>query len=116
MKVLIRFRGDNDFGTVLRAFGELLLYKAQREHELLTTANIAEWFNRIAPTLYMMKQCEERSDAEWVRMQAYLRITPADVYINKAVDEKMKTAHLWANYDSVMIDGSEHAREKVYLV
>jgi hypothetical protein len=49
-------------------------------------------------------------------MEAYLKISPEDVYIDIAADEKLATAEQWANYDSVVINGSESTREKVYLV
>ena len=116
MKVLIRFKGDNDFGHVMRAFGDLLVSKVQDEAPDLTPQNIADWFNAIAYTLYVMTSHHKLTRETRVRLEEYLRITPEAVYIDVAADEKMTTAHEWADSDSVMIDGSEHAREKVYLV
>jgi len=116
VKVLVRFKGDNDFGQVMKAFGTLLLSKVQDAAPDLTPQNIADWFNDVALTLFMMTSRHEATRETRVRLEKYLRITPEDVYIDLAADEKLTTAHQWANYDSVMIDGSEHARERVYLV
>ncbi len=118
MIVLVRFKGDNDFHRVMKTFGELLLPKVQEKSEQLTPEKIAGWFNTIAPTLYEILYDPPRGDEvrERLRIQAYLQITSADVYIDQAVTEKMTTAHQWANYDSVMVDGSDFARNKVYLV
>lgn len=116
MKVLVRFKGDNDFGRVLLAFGDLLLARVQRADPVLTSQRIAEWFNAVAPHLYMMLQAREHTEDELKRFSEYLQIDPDDVYIDKQVDEKMQTWSQWGNYDSVMIDGSDHAKEKVYTV
>jgi hypothetical protein len=116
MKVLVRFKGDNDFGHVMRAFGELLLSRVQSTPSSLTATMIADWFNSIAYTLYEMTNGREVTREAQVRLTKYLRIAPEDVFIGVDADKKMTTAEQWANYDSVMVDGSEHAREKVYLV
>jgi hypothetical protein len=114
MKVLVRFKGDNDFGSVLRAFGTLLLARVERGEDA-SPLQVQRWFNELAPTLYEMVQSRE-PETHLAKTRTYLRIGLEDVYIDAAADEKMKTAHQWANYDSVMVDSSEHAREKVYLV
>jgi hypothetical protein len=118
MKILVRFKGDNDFGHVMKAFGNLLLIRVQATPTLLTPTMIADWFNVIAYTLYEITNGREVSVSREarVRLEKYLRIFPEDVYIGVDADKKMTTAEQWANYDSVMVDGSEHAREKVYLV
>lgn len=117
MKVLVRFKGDNDFGHVLQAFGTLLLPAVKEASEALTPETIANWFNTIAFTLYEMgSHPSEKTREARVRLEKYLRISPEDVYIGVDADKKMTTAEQWANYDSVMIDGADHAREKVYLV
>ena len=41
MRVLVRFKGDNDFGSVMRAFGDLLLRQVENERETLTPERIA---------------------------------------------------------------------------
>lgn len=119
MKVLIRFKGDNDFGTVMRAFGDLLLPRVMRA-DPLTPEIVARWFNEAAPILYEMVQHREdvpyHPDDQLMKTRAYLQIKPEDVYIDMAADEKLITAHQWANYDSVMIDGAEHTRERVYMI
>jgi hypothetical protein len=116
MKVLVRFKGDNDFGHIMRTFGQLLLPKVQAEWEDLTPQNIANWFNAIAYTLYEMDSHQEMTRERRIRMEAYLKISPEDVYINVMADAKLATAEQWANYDSVVINGSDSTREKVYLV
>lgn len=116
MRVLVRFKGDNDFGRVMRAFGDLLLFRVQYEPETLTAEDIASWFNAVAYTLYEMTYASKRAREDRIRLEKYLRISPEDVYLGEAVAVKMKTAHEWANYDSVMIDGDEHAQQLVYLV
>jgi hypothetical protein len=113
VKVLVRFKGDNDFGTVLRAFGTILLQRIERGEDV-SALQVHRWFNELAPVLYEVVQ--SRGDTHLAKTREYLRIGLEDVFIDAAADEKMKTAHQWANYDSVMVDGSEHAREKVYLV
>lgn len=121
MKVLVRFEGDNDFGSVMRAFGELLLRRVQAK-DALTPEKVAAWFNEISYVLYEMVQCSDGkrghapTAAGVAEMRAYLQIEPRHVFIDDAVDEKMKSAHCWANYDSVFVDGSEHARMPVYLI
>lgn len=115
MKVLIRFRGDNDFGSVMRAFGTLLLHRVQQYPETLTPALIAGWFNDTAFTLYQIVQ-ERPTHGPQDGIKEYLQIKPADVYIGPAVDAKMKTAHVWMNGDSVLIDGADHAVEKICVV
>lgn len=120
MKVLVRFKGDNDFGPVMRAFGELLLRRVQAK-DALTPEKIAAWFNEISYVLYEMVQCADgrgpAPTAESVaKMRAYLQIEPRHVFIDEAVDEKLKSAHCWANYDAVFVDGSEHARMPVYFI
>lgn len=114
MKVLVRFKGDNDFGTVLRAFGNILLQRIERGEDT-SALQVQRWFNELAPALYEVVQ-SRGPDAHLAKTRAYLHIGLEDVFVDAAADEKMKTAHEWANYDSVMVDGSEHAREKVYLV
>lgn len=116
MKVLVRFKGDNDFGRVMHAFGDLLLPRVQHEPETLTAEDIAQWFNAIAYTLYEMTYTRKRAREDRIRMEKYLRISPEEVYIGVNADLKMTTAQEWANYDSVMIDGGEHAQHLVYLV
>lgn len=116
MKVLVRFKGDNDFGRVLKAFGDLLLHRVREEPHTLTQEMIAGWFNTIATTLYEMTYGKNPARESRIRIEKYLQIQPNDVFIGLAADNKLVSAHEWANYDSVMIDGSEHAREKVYLV
>lgn len=116
MRVMVRFKGDNDFGRVLRAFGDLLLQRVREEDPEVNAPRVALWFNALAPHIYMMVQARTQEPAELERISEYLQITSEDVYINEAIDEKMKTYAQWGNYDSVMIDGSEHAREKVYMV
>lgn len=119
MKVLVRFKGDNDFGTVMRVFGNLLLPRVQME-DALTPEQVAAWFNEVGPALYEIVQCAGQggrlTTAALTKTRAYLHIEPADVYVGAGVDEKMKTAHSWANFDSVMVDGSECAHAPVYLV
>lgn len=118
MKILVRF-GDNDFATVMRAFGDLLLHRVQAG-DPLTPERVAGWFNEIAPTLYEMVQCAGRDYGDTpeslARTRAYLQIKPADVYVDAAMDEKMETAHQWSNGDSVVVDGSKYVRERVYTV
>lgn len=114
MKVLVRFKGDNDFGQVMRAFGNLLLARIERGEDI-SSLQVQRWFNELAPALYEIVQ-SRGNDAHLAKTRAYLHIGLEDVYIDAAADEKMKTAHEWANHDSVMVDGSEHVREKVYLV
>ena len=116
MKILVRFKGDNDFGSVLRAFGVLLLARVERGQDV-SPLQVQRWFNELAPTIYELVQSQyPESETAVAKTRAYLHIALEDVFIDAAADEKMKTAHQWANYDSVMVDGSEHAREKVYLV
>lgn len=118
MKILVRF-GDNDFGMVMLTFGDLLLHRVRAE-DPLTPEQVAKWFNEVAPVLYEMVQSAGRDYGDTPESLAttreYLQIKPADVYVDAAADEKMKTAHRWANADSVMVDGSEYARERVYIV
>jgi hypothetical protein len=119
MNVLIRFKGDNDFGNVLLAFGGLLLPRVQGTPEILTPNIIADWFNTIAFTLHVMTRTHTSLDPKSDRsifLQGYLRITPEDVYIDSAADDQMARATKWANYDAVMVDGSVCAQERVYLV
>lgn len=115
MKILVRFKGDNDFGSVMRAFGDLLLQRIEWDEDV-SALQVHRWFNELAPVLYEVVQSRGDDAARLAKTRAYLHIGLEDVYVGAAVDEKMKTAHEWANYDSVMVDNSEHAREKVYLV
>lgn len=106
MKVLVRFKGDNDFGSVMLAFGNLLLTRVERRDPLLTPEQVARWFNELAPTLYEVVQNRgDDTGKALAKTRAYLHIKAEDVYVDAAADEKMKTAHEWANYDSVMVDG-----------
>lgn len=118
MKILVRFKGDNDFGTVMRAFGTLLLTAVERHRSQdITPFQVMRWFNELAPTLYEMVQSwGPGNDKHIEATRAYLHINLEDIFIDATADEKMKTAHEWANFDSVMVDSSEHARERVYLV
>lgn len=114
MKILVRFKGDNDFGSVMRAFGNLLLKRMGNISYAPTPERIALWFNTISQTLYEMAQ--QRGDDE-PDMGKYLQINPEDVFVNEAADEKMKTAHEWSNGDSVMVDDSLfEIRERIYLI
>lgn len=114
MKVLVRFKGDNDFGKVLRAFGELLLRRMERG-ELVTQALVHRWFNELAPGLYELVQ-SRHPESGLADIRSYLRIAMKDVYVDADADAVMETAHQWANCDSVMVTDFEHARDKVYLV
>lgn len=114
MKILVRFH-DNDFGSTLRVFGELLLIRIQNDETGLTSERIADWFNRSASLLCEMTG-RNRSPEDAKSLESYLKIKASDVYINEAVDEKMKTAHEWANCEAVMIDGNPYNRNAVYLV
>lgn len=120
MKVLVRF-GDNDFRSVMQAFGNLLLRRVQAQ-DALTPEKIASWFNEVSYVLYEMAQCSDRywvpapTAADVASTRAYLQIEPKDVYIDAAVDEKLKTADSWANGDSVLVDGADYARLPVYII
>lgn len=104
MKILIRF-GDNDFGAVLRAFGELLGRESiwDWNTDFLNKKNIVEWFNAIAPTLYYIVQNRGRYQGGDI-VSKYLQIREANVHLNEEVDEQMKTWASWGNGDSVLID------------
>jgi hypothetical protein len=116
MKILVRFKGDNDFGSVLRAFGTLLLARVERGQDA-SPFQVQRWFNELAPTIYELVQSQyPETETAIAQTRLYLHIGIEDVFIDAAADEKMKTAHEWANYDSVMVDTSEHARERMYLV
>ena len=41
MKILVRFKGDNDFGHIMRSFGQLLLPKVQRLKVAIATVTVA---------------------------------------------------------------------------
>jgi hypothetical protein len=105
----------------MQAFGNLLLRRVQAE-DALTREKIAEWFNEISFVLYEMAQCTDGRGLEIddktrrCKTRDYLQIEPKDVYIDEAVDEKLKTADSWANGDSVLVDGAEYARLPVYIV
>ena len=108
MKILIRFPGDNDFGSALRSFGRLLLPAVEAGYTELTPATITKWFNTIAPTLYAMNGYSVRD--------GYLKIEEKDVYIDEAADKKLEDVDSWGNYDSVLIDGSPLVRQPVTLI
>jgi hypothetical protein len=119
MKILVRFPGDNDFGLVMLAFGDLL-YKCVKESErvgeghILTADLISSWFNHISGTLYEMIQnpmAVLKMPAERESTHLYLQISHEDVYINHACEEKLKTAHQWSNYDSVVVDTADYLED-----
>jgi hypothetical protein len=95
---------------------ELEILNAERTLVTLNAEKIAQWFNAVAYTLYEMTYNVQETQEDRLRLEKYLRISPEDVYIGEAVEEKMKTAHEWANHDSVMVDGNEFAQHSVYLV
>jgi hypothetical protein len=110
MKILVRFKGDNDFCTVMRAFGTLL---AQHESpETLIKQQVAEWFNTISGVLYQMVQARRDSTPDLIQgipsakyYGEYLQIEPMDVYIGDAeVEGKFQTYSSWGNGDSVLVD------------
>jgi hypothetical protein len=115
MKILIRFKGDNDFGHVLFAFGNLLLQRVSFYGSGLDNETVARWFNELAPTVYEMLSTHN-APARLASTRKYLQIGPDDVFVGAAADKKMETWHSWGNNDSVMVDDSEHVQEKVYLV
>lgn len=100
MKILIQF-GDNDFQKVLEAFGELLA-KHNFSNDFITRERVVQWFNAVAPTLYEIVQ--NKGDYPISVPKGYLSITPDKVLIGKAADDKLDSAHEWANYDAVCID------------
>jgi hypothetical protein len=121
MKILVRFKGDNDFGTLMRAFGEILF--KNRQPEELDSKQVAEWFNKVAPTLYFMVQHnlggsygqrtpEEHREA----MEGYLQIEPEDVYIGDEVEAKMAKWYEWGNHDSVLVDWDEYSKQPISIV
>ena len=107
MKILVRFRGDNDFGLVLLAFGDLVLRRLSHcSEEGLTAEIVARWFNELAPTFYEMLLGSFKDAAALAKARAYLRIKPEDVYLQEAADKKMETWGSWGNSDSVLIDSA----------
>lgn len=111
-KILVRFPGDNDFSSVMRRFGELLLMNWNEE--ALKPEVIARWFNNVASTLHEMASWDGTETCK--RTADYLKITPADVFIDAAVDEKMKTYDSWGNHDSVLVTYDQHTDKKHVLV
>jgi hypothetical protein len=115
MKILVRFKGDNDFGVTMREFGRLLLPRVQRE-DPLTAEQVAAWFNDSAFTLYEMVQRAGSAAGTPGAPRAYLKIEPSAVYIGAAVDKMLESAHEWSNWDSVLVDGAHYVREPVSLI
>lgn len=112
MKVLIRFKGDNDFGNTLRPFGELLIAGSHRwTDEWLTKANIVRWFNTLAPVLYEMVQARHYFAESDARTAAYLQLGKDDIFFGAEVDAKMETYHQWSNGDSVLVELGERGKE-----
>lgn len=108
MKILVRFAGDNDFSKVVLAFGDIMVMNNYRKwnQDFLTKENIAGWFNKIAPTLYLMVQNKGTYNThpdDPTFFDGYLQITPEDVYIGPEA-EKMESWESWGNGDSVLID------------
>ena len=112
MKILVRFKDDNNFGNTMLSFGDLLT-KGSRgwTDKWLTKANIVRWFNTIAPILFEMVQDKDRYQGIDT-IQTYLQIEESDVFLGAEVDAKMETYHQWGNYDSVLIELGD--REKEY--
>lgn len=110
MKILVRFAGDNDFGSVMRAFGNLLV-SDQWNPEVLTKENLSAWFNQISKVLYIMVQNRgnyrdrNQSWEESVKTTGeYLQIEPKDVYVGAEAEAKMADWNSWGNQDSVLVD------------
>jgi hypothetical protein len=112
MRVLIRFKGDNDFGDTMRPFGELLIAGSKDwTDKWLSKENIVRWFNIVAPMLYEMIQAKHYFSGEDAKTQRYLQIDESEVFIGAEVDDKMATYHQWGNYDSVLIELGERGKE-----
>ena len=120
MKILIRF-GDNDFCKVMRAFGELFINPIGSRDwhpERLTKANIVEWFNTIAPTLYRMVQARDYVGGLSVAGDKYLSITEERVHFGEEeVAAKMESYASWGNGEAVLIDfGDKHHEPSVTIL
>lgn len=130
-KILVRFKGDNDFGVTLRLFAEVILANRDLPYSLVTPETIAEWFNKLAPMLYWAGQRGPDWDLQYQRdrhgnptvpldfkfYSEYLQIEPEDVYVDNpyssGVTDMLDKAHEWFNGDSVVIDFVAH---KAYIV
>lgn len=108
MKVLVRFCGDNDFCTVMRAFGELLARRGEWT-AAMTKTNIVRWFNSVAFTLYQMVQAHDVPGDSDETLRTYLVIEEKDVFVGEEeVRNKMASWQQWGNGDSVLVDFSPH--------
>lgn len=118
MKILISF-GDNDFGTVLKAFGELFVTRAgcPWNPELLTKENIASWFEQVGPVLYEMVQARDYGLAQYekgrthLRAVKYFQLGPEEIFLGTEVDSKMEQYASWGNGAAVLITLGEKRYE-----
>ncbi len=81
--ILIRF-GDNDFGTTLRAFADVLTMPSGRNFAdgFLTKAKVAELWNMLAPGLYFTVQNRGRYTPASSNVAKYLQISPDRVCLD----------------------------------
>lgn len=80
--ILIRF-GDNDFGTTLRAFADVITAQAVHDYAegFLSKEKIAELWNMLAPGLYLVAQNRGRYTTG-LDVAAYLKIDAGHVYLD----------------------------------
>jgi hypothetical protein len=116
MKILIRFKGDNDFGNVLRPFATMLIYRGDYDERCHTKENIKRWFNTMSFCIYEICQHNYREQPD-KNTGEYLQIKEEDIFIGEEVDKKLESYSQWGNYDSVLIDfGNSYTRPLVSVI
>jgi hypothetical protein len=109
--LLITF-GDNDFARTLRAFGDLLLrHRDVYAEGFLTEVRVADLWNDLAPSLYLLAQNGGRF--ERTSPKDYLKIHYRQIYLGTAARQYVMANTSQWNHSWLYVDFEGHGLVEV---